>query len=210
MIRLLISFAFLAIFSMQASAQGQIDVFIKEAQDFLAQKNYAQAQLSLQDAINEINNMMGGQVADALPDEINGLVSTNENTSGGAMGMMGGGTTITKNYTHPSKSEHNAEVQIIANAPMLSAINMYITNPGMMGSEYKSVRVGTRRAILKSEMEDYYPSNGPSIKIRSSEIQIPLSQTLITVNARGFASEADELAFVNKLDIEKIRTLLGE
>jgi hypothetical protein len=33
---------------------------------------------------------------------------------------------------------------------------------------------------------------------------------LITINLRGFASEADELAFATKLDIENLRTALGE
>ena len=195
----------------RVSGQEQIETFITEAQGFLAQENYRQAQLSLQDAINEIDNLLAGQVAEALPDEINGLISDDEATSGGGMmGMMGGGMQITKSYSHPAKEENTAEVVILANAPMLSALNLYLTNPSMMGQEYKSVRVGTRRAILKSEKEDYYDDNGNSREIRSSEIQIPLAQTLITINARGFASEQEELAFAAKLDIDKIRTLLGE
>ena len=80
----------------------------------------------------------------------------------------------------------------------------------MMGQGAKSVRVGTRRAVLKSEMQDYYDDNGSSKSIRSTELQIPLTQTLITINLKGFATEADELAFANKLDVEKIRVALGE
>ncbi len=195
----------------RALGQGQIETFIAEAQGFIAQKEYKQAQLSLQDAINEINNLVAEQVAEALPDEINGLTSDGEETSGtGMMGMMGGGMQITKSYQNPQKQENNAEVTILANSPMLSAMNMYLSNPSMMGSEYKSVRVGTRRAILKSEMEDYYDDNGNSKQIRSSELQIPLTQTMITINARGFMTEKDELDFALKLDIDTWKTLLGE
>jgi hypothetical protein len=93
---------------------------------------------------------------------------------------------------------------------MMASMSMILTNPAMMGPEYKSVRVGTRRAILKSEQEDYYGNDNAAKKIRSSELQIPLTSTLITMNLKGFASEAEELAFAGKLDIEKIRTLLGE
>jgi hypothetical protein len=85
---------------------------------------------------------------------------------------------------------------------------MFMSNPAMMGEGYKSVRVGTKRAILKSEMDDYYDDNGSSKKIRSSELQIPLNQTLITINLKGFATEAEELAFANKLDIDKLTPLL--
>jgi hypothetical protein len=207
------TFLFLFLFSLvsyQANSQSQADLFIKEAQDFLAQKNYKQAQLSLQDAINDLNNLVAAQIAESMPAEINGLKSTNAETSGGNMMGMMGGMQIIKTYQNPTQRENEAEVQILANSPMLNAINMYMGNPAMMGSEYKSIRIGSRRAVLKSEMEDYYDDNGKSKSIRSSEIQIPLNQTLITINAKGFENEAAELAFAAKLDIDKLKTLLGE
>lgn len=189
------------------TAQSQAETFIKEALDYLAKKEYKQAQLSLQDAINDINTMLAKQVAESLPAEINGLKADGEsevNTAG--MGIIGGGMQITKRYRNEAKEGNDAEVQILANSPLLSTMNMYLTNPGMLGSEYKSVRVGTNRAILKSESQD--ADNGA--KIRSTEIQIPLSQTLITIRANGFATEQDEIAFATKLDLAKIRTALGE
>ncbi len=196
--------------SFSVGAQSQAEAFIKEAQQFLAAKNYQQAQLSLQDAINDINNIIAVQIGEALPAEINGLKSDEAaEVNSGAMGMMGGGMSIVKNYEHPTKKENEAEVQILANSPMLASINMFMSNPAMLGEGYKSVRVGTRRAILKSEMEDYYDDGGTSKKIRSSELQIPLSQTLITINLKGFATEQEELAFATKLDIDKLSALLG-
>lgn len=209
--RSIIVFTLVSLFCLRLSGQENIERYITEAQEFLAKKEYKQAQLSLQDAINEIDNLLALQISEALPNEINGLVSEGEETTNaGVMGMMGGGKQINKQYQHKTKPENSAEVVILANAPLLNMMNMYLTNPAMMGPEYKSVRVGTRRAILKSEMEDYSDDNGNSKPIRSTEIQIPLGQTLITINARGFASEQDELGFAMKLDIDKLRTLLGE
>ena len=201
MIKNFIIIAFALTVSLHASAQSQAETYIKEAQTYLAQKNYAQAQLSLQDAINDINAMIGQQIAEALPDEINGLKSEGEESNTAGMGMMGGGMSINKSYKHPSKDENEAEIHILANSPMLSMMNMALSNPGMMGSDYKSIRIGTRRAILKSNMEG---------SVRNTEIQIPLSQTLIIINARGFASEAEELAFAGKLDIDRLKVCLGE
>lgn len=191
--------------------QSQAETYIKEAQAYLAQKEYKQAQLSLQDAINDINNVLAIQISESLPAEINGLKSSgSDDVNTASMGMMGGGMTITKSYRNEARKENDAEVVIVANAPMLSAMNMYLTNPAMMGQGYKSARVGTRRAIMKTEMSDFYMDNGSSKQIRSTEVQIPLTQTLITLTLRGFATEADELAFANKLDIEKLRVALGE
>ena len=207
----LFTISILALICIQSYAQDQIEEFIQEAQTFIAQKEYKQAQLSLQDAINEINTLIAGQIAEALPNEINGLTSSNEQTMvGGGMGIVGGGLQITKSYQHPSKAENNAELVLLANSPLLSSMTMFLANPAMLGEGYKSVRVGTNRAIMKTEMQDYYMDNGSSKQIRSSEIQIPLSQTMITINARGFASEQEELAFATKLDIAKLKVLLGE
>lgn len=202
-----IFFLFVALIGLSATGQSQAEAFIKEAQDFLAKKEYKQAQLSLQDAINDINMLLAKQVAEMLPAEINGLKAEGDGeVSAAGMGMMGGGMQITKRYRNETKPENDAEVQIIANSPMLATMNMYLTNPAMLGPEYKSVRVGTTRAILKTDLQD----GENDAKIRSTEIQIPMGQTMITIQANGFATEQDELSFAAKLDLEKIRTALGE
>lgn len=201
-------FFFAALIGLRVTAQSQADTYIKEAQDYLAKQDYKQAQLSLQDAINEINALLAKQVADALPAEINGLRAEGESEVNSAgMGMIGGGLQITKRYRNETKDGNDAEVQILANSPMIATMNMYLTNPSMMGQGAKTVRVGTIRAVLKTEMQD---SDSGSAKIRSTEIQIPMGQTLITIHANGFATEQDELAFATKLELEKVRAALGE
>lgn len=195
-----------ALICIRVSGQSQAETFIKEAQDFLTKQEYKQAILSLQDAINDINLLLAKQAAESLPAEINGLKANGDSeVSTAGMGMIGGGMQITKRYRNEAKEGNDAEVQIMANSPLLSTLSMYISNPGMLGQEYKSVRVGATRAILKSETGD-----DGTTKTRSTEIQIPLGQTLIMVRANGFATEQEELAFANKLDLEKIRKALGE
>jgi len=193
-------------------SQDQVEALIKEAQGFLAQKNYKQAQMSLQDAVNELNTILAKQLADALPKEIAGLKSVDgeESVNAGAMGMMGGGMQITKTYRNETKKQNEAEIMIVANAPMLSSLNMFLNNPAMLGQGQKSVRIGTRRAIMKTEMEDGYDDKGVAMKIMVNEVQLPLSQTLITFRLRAFLNEQDALAFINKFDMEKIKNLLGE
>ena len=203
----IVLFSLAALIALRVTGQSQAETFIKEAQDYLAKKEYKQAMLSLQDAINDINMTLAKQVADSLPAEINGLKAEGESEiSAAGMGMMGGGMQIIKRYRNETKNGNDAEVQILANSPMLTTLNMYLTNPSMLGPGHKSVRVGTNRAISKTDLQD--ADNGT--KIRSTEIQIPLGQTLITIRANGFATEQDELAFTTKLDLEKIRTALGE
>lgn len=201
---------FLAVLvSFNIMAQSQAESFIKEAQDFLAKKEYKEAQLSLQDAINDINMLLAKDIANSMPMEINGLKKDGEaDVNTGAMGIVGGGMSITQRYKNEKDNNNTAEVQILANSPLLSTLSMYMGNPSMMGKDYKSVRIGSQRAILKSEMEDANDDSGK--QVRSSEIQIPLNRTLITINAEGFATEQAELDFANKLDLAKLKTALGE
>lgn len=204
-------FLFACLLSLNLFGQSQAETFIKEAQGYLAQKDYKQAQLSLQDAISDLNTLIAKDIAKSLPEDVNGLKKDGDaDISTGAMGIIGGGLTISQKYKHPSNRDNNAEVQILANSPLLASMNMYLSNPSMMGQDYKSIRIGTQRAILKSETDDVYDDAGNSKKIRSSEIQIPLSQTLITIKADGFATEQDEIAFATKLDLAKLKTALGE
>src|SRR5687767_10526464 len=80
-------------------SQSQAETYIKEAQAYLAQKEYKQAQLSLQDAINDINNVLATQISESLPAEINGLKAQGSNdVNTASLGMLGGGMTITKSY----------------------------------------------------------------------------------------------------------------
>ena len=98
-----------------------------------------------EDAINEIDNVLALQIAEALPKEINGLAAEEgETTNAGIMGMMGGGSQINKRYQNAKKPENSAELVILANAPMVNAMNMYLTNSSMMGPDYKSVRGSAR------------------------------------------------------------------
>ena len=195
-----LSVIIVCLLSLSLAAQNQADTYIKEAQTFLANKQYKDAQLSLQDAVNQINLLIAEQVVAAMPDEINGLKAETGNQSS-TTGMFGGGIQISKSYNNTTDEGNDADVNIIANSPMLTAMSMYISNPTMLGPDYKSVRIGTQRAILKSEMD------GDN---RSTEIQIPLSTTLITIEMKGFASEPAELDFVNKLGIDKVKVALGE
>jgi hypothetical protein len=190
--------------------QDPVQNFIKEAKDFYTQKNYKQAQMSLQDAINELNTLMAAQLVTVLPDEINGLKADVDGTSTTNLGPMGGGTQITKTYKHPDRPEVKAEIQIISNSPMISAMSMAFSNPSMMGEGAKTVRVGSMRAILINEMTDYYMSDEQVKKIRSTQIQLPLNQTLVMIRTNGLATEQEELAFAAKLDYAKIKMVIGE
>src|SRR5215470_9031573 len=96
-------FLFTFLISLNVMGQDQVLSYIKEAEDFIAKKDYKQAQLSLQDAVNNINILLAQDIAKSLPPEINGLKADGDgDVNTGAMGMVGGGFTISKRYQHPT------------------------------------------------------------------------------------------------------------
>jgi len=202
----------LAICFVYTFGQGQAETYINEALNYVKAKNYKQAQMSLQDAINELNNFTAKEVLNVLPLEVNGLKAdqSEDAFNSAAMGMIGGGTTISRKYKG-EKSYNTAEVSIITNSPMIASLSMFINNPALAnGNNQKSIRIGTRRAMIKTETDEVYDDDGNSKKMQSFEIQLPVNQTLISLKGNGFENEAAFMAFVNKLELEKLIKTIGE
>lgn len=193
-------------------AQGQAETFINEALGHVKAKEFRAAQLSLQDAINEINSYIAQEVLSQLPLEIDGLKAevSNDQSGGAAMAFIGGGTTISRKY-EGANSKNNAEVQIVANSPLVGTMSALFGNPMLMNSaNQKSIRVGTRRAMLNKNPSSEYDDNGVEKQVINYELQVILGQTLVTIKGEGFATEQAFVTFYQKIDFEKIAKTLGE
>jgi hypothetical protein len=153
-------------------------------------------------------------VLNQLPAEVNGLKASknDDNTNSAAMGMMGGGMSISRKYA-TDDNKQTAEINIIANSPLVSSMTMFLNNPAMMnasGGNQKSVRVGTKRAMLKKESNTETDENGKEMQKQNFELSVVLGQTLVTVKGDGFANEQAFTAFYSKIDFDKISKALGE
>lgn len=197
----LLWFAFTAI---SLFSQSDLDKTILDAQGYIKEKNYKDAQIALQQAIGYLNELMGKDVLAALPLTLNDMTANTgsdvNNTS--AMAMMGGGVNISRSYQTAANDGTNIEINIAANSPLLSSITMMINNPLMLSASQdagKSIKVGNRRSLIKSKPAD-----------KTYELMVPLANSLITINGNNIKDEAGFLAYVNKLEIEKIARVLGE
>lgn len=177
--------------------------YIKEAQTFIGQKNYKEAQASLQMAISEVYKMMGADVVASLPKEIGTYKSdpANDQVNTSGMSMLGGGFTITREYR--MDEEHSARVSVLGNSPMLASVNMMLNNPMFMnqsGSSQKMIRIGTAYKGLL----DYH------LDTKNGTLSIPFTASLVTIDLNGFADEKSILEFVQKLNLDGIKKALGE
>lgn len=193
----------LSVFAFSAAFAGAqtVNDYIKDAQGFLTQKNYKEAQASLQQAIGEIYKMMGADVVASLPKEIGVYKSepANDMVNTSGMAMMGGGFTVMRTYTQDE--EHSARVSILGNSPMMTSVNMMINNPMMVGqSGQKIVRIG---AAYKGLL-DYHADS------KSGTLSIPLVNSMVTIDVTGFPDEKSITDFALKLNLDAIKKAIGE
>jgi hypothetical protein len=186
---------------MQAQPPKTEDVqkSINDALTALKAKNYKETNLSLQQALSDLNLLQGSELLTALPETIltykADKSSDNVSNAGAAFGA---GTVIERNYKGSDENK-NFRVKFISNSPMMATLNMYLSNPmyANAGEGQSVVKIGTRRGMLKF-------NNG------SGELQMSLGQSLLTLEFNEIPAKADVTAFAEKLDLDKVAKLLGE
>ena len=197
----------LAIFAMATTAgmaQQSAEELIQEALTNIKAKNYKEASNSLQFALNEVNRLMLGDVANSLPAEVNGfkMAKDDSDNSASSLGVMGSGLTVTRHYYKNGQQQEGDEpyfeLSILGNSASISAVTMWLSNPMVMAaSGAKAMKIGSRKAALKSEDDNI-------------SLQLPLTSSMITVTGYNFKSEAEFTAIINKLNFDQIIKALGE
>ncbi len=186
-------------FAQEMSAQD----FLDEAGSNLKARNYREAINSLNMAINEINNMLIEQIRETLPTEIDGYKArTDDDESSGtaAMGMFGGGLSVERNYyKNPDDYDHYFQISVVGNSPLLASVNMMLSNSMYMaGTGNKVIRIDSHKAILSDEGNGTY------------KLQLPLSNSLISVDGYGFNSSSSFMDVANQVNFTEIINALGE
>ncbi len=160
--------------------------------------NLADAHFSLEQAIQELDMIVGKEVLDILPKDFNGLTADEKKDQVAAnVGFVG--ATVHRQY-----GDKGSQVEIISNSPMIATLNSFLNMPilgGMMrNSTTKVVKVNGYKARLEKDGEN---ADGSS----NYTLQIPLKSALITFTGKGM-DESKILSFANTIPIDKIAVLI--
>lgn len=182
--------------------------FTVNAQDFTqqiaaAKTSYssgklADAHFSLEQAIQEIDMIVGKEILKLLPDKMNEqqMVQSDDQVTAN-VGFVGA-------TVHRSYGQNGSSVEIISNSPMIATLNSFLNMPligGMMrNSTTKVVKIQGYKSRLEKQGDN---ENGKP----DYELQIPFKSTLITVSAKGM-DEKEVLSFANNIPLDKIAALL--
>lgn len=157
------------------------------------------ARFELQQSLVELDKIIGEEILKILPQQLNGIDydDQDDNVSGSILGYSG--VYVNRSWM---KDAEQISVEIITNSPMLSMVNSFLTNPLIAGmaknDNQKVIKInGYKGMLTKDEMEE-----------GSYDVQIPISDSMVTLNYDGAASEADVLKAANAIDLVAISKLI--
>jgi len=94
-----------------------------------SEKDYKLALDELKFAEAQLQELVNKENATLLPEPLEGWDAKDVKTQ--SMGMLGGGSTMTREY---SKDKQSLKIEITANSPLLNMVSMMMKNPMMMAS----------------------------------------------------------------------------
>ncbi len=181
---------------------------ISKAQDFKANITTARtayatnkledAHFALQQALAEIDMIIGKEVLKLLPAKMDvATVNTSDDHVTSNVGFVG--ATVHRSYGTPGK----AEIEIISNSPMVASLNLILNTPmlgGMMRDENnKTVKVQGYKGRLEKQ--------GSDATQLTYVLQLPFSGALLTFTVHN-TSEAEITTLANTLPLQQIAKLV--
>ncbi len=196
----------LVFFSMLYGADAQdqdIEGNLATAKSAYQAENYEEARFTLQQALSDLNQVIGEEIQKLLPDEMGGLPTFQEADE--MVGNTGAGVFVNRTYKNSEEPEKTVEVSIMDHSPMIAMVNTFLSNPmisGMMmaNSDQKVVKVKGYKGMLEKEVDEN------SIVIYT--IQVPFGDSLLTVETNSFDSEKDVIAMANAVPLDQIVQLV--
>ena len=171
---------------------------IATAKTAYASNKLEDAHFALQQAMQEIDIIIGKQVIGLLPNSMDKFTAnTKDDNVMSNVGFMG--STIHRSWG----DSDNVDLSIIGNSPLIGTLNTFLNTPllgGLMSNgNNKIIKVQGYKGQLTKEDA----GNGQS----SYTVQIPLGSSLVTFKA-NHCSDTQILTWANTLQLQQIAKLL--
>jgi hypothetical protein len=171
---------------------------IADAKTAYSSGKLAEAHFSLEQAVQEIDMIVGKEVLKLLPDKMSDQPANSKVDQVSAnVGFVG--ATIHRDY-----GTTGSQVEIISNSPLITSLNAFLNMPfvgGMMrNSTTKVVKIQGYKSRLEKQGDN---ENGKP----NYQLQIPFKSALITVTANGM-DENSVMSFANTIPLDKIAALI--
>ena len=181
------------------SAQTDFKSDVASARSAYAAGKLEDAHFSLQQALGELDIIIGKEVLKILPPQLEGLNSNskddNVTATAGFIGAM-----IHRSYGDTTKK---AQIEIISNSPLLGTLNAFLNMPiigGMMHDENTKI---LKVQGYKSRLERTDAGNGNY----NYKLDIPFTDALLTFSVDK-SNEAEITNMASKIPLQDIAKLI--
>lgn len=171
------------------------------AETVFGQGKYSEARYAVQQAMLGVEMQIGQQILKTLPEAIGKLNVDPKADQVTSTGWGWVGLTIKREY---NKDDQEFRFTIANNSAWMQAINLYFNNVGYAQTtggqqNWKQTRIKGYRAVIEY-------SEGSGYKL-----SVPLGQTsLLVYEGVNYPTEQDFMTAANVIDIDGIKTKLGE
>lgn len=171
---------------------------IADAKTAYSSGKLADAHFSLEQAVQEIDMIVGKEVLKLLPDKMSDqAANTKDDQVSANVGFVG--ATIHRDY-----GTTGSQVEIISNSPLITSLNAFLNMPFVGGMTRNSTTKVVKIQGYKSRLEKQGDNeNGKP----NYQLQIPFKSALITVTANGM-DENTVMSFANTIPLDKIAALI--
>lgn len=184
------------------STPPDVNQNLTEAETSYKSNSYGEARYAIQQAMLGVEMEIGHEILKSLPETISNLNKDESadqvtNTGWGWLGL-----TISRRYTDGADKE--LQLAVANNAVYMNAINMYLGNAGYSqttGGEqnWKQTKIKGYRAVIEYDDASGY------------KLTVPIGQTsMVLFEGINMGTEKDMMAAAEAVDIDSIKTMLGE
>ncbi len=169
---------------------------ISEAKSAYNSGNLENTRFALQQAMSELDMVIGQEVLALLPETIGGLAINSEDDNSTGSGLGFSGVYVHRNYGDDAGEE--ASIDLITDSPLMAGITAILAMPTFLGgtdNNQKTIKIDGYKSLLQKNDTGY-------------DIQIPLQNSLLTFHYSGTKSESDVISMVNNLPVTKIAQLI--
>lgn len=192
-------FAILAVFNVSAQ---DIQTSLDAAQSAYSSDQALEARDNLQQSLIDLNTLIGKEILELMPEVLGGQnVDTSEDNILAGTGFAG----LLVNRTYGDLDNKQIDITLANESSMLAMVNAFLSNSmltSMMASQtgQKKVKISGYEGMLER-------GDGEDGSITYT-INVPLSDSLFTMESTGFSNESEVLEMAQQLRLEKIVALL--
>ncbi|MGN6534070.1 MAG: hypothetical protein ACTHK0_20185 [Ginsengibacter sp.] len=192
------SFLILILFMATAVQAQDFSKDIADAKTAYSAGKLADAHFSLEQAVQEIDMIVGKEVLKLMPDKMSDQSANSKDDQVSAnVGFVG--ATIHRDY-----GTTGSQVEIISNSPLIASLNAFLNMPFVGGMTRNSTTKVVKIQGYKSRLEKQGDNeNGKP----NYQLQIPFKSALITVTANGM-DENTVMSFANTIPLDNIAALI--